>query len=46
MINRKYNDLLMTLAHTMMTKNIESSELRNEIEQLKKKLEKAERKQK
>lgn len=44
MINQKYNDLLMMIANTMMTKNVEVSELREEIERLKKKLKEAEKK--
>ena len=44
MINQRYNELLMTLANTMMTKNIRESELREEVERLKKKLKEAERK--
>lgn len=44
MINQRYNDLLMMIANTMMTKNVEVSELREEIERLKKKLKEAEKK--
>lgn len=44
MINQKYNELLMTIANLMMTKNIEIEALNQEIERLKKLLIKAEKK--
>ena len=44
MINQKYNELLMTLANAMMTRNIEKKELHAEIERLKKLLKEAEKK--
>ena len=43
MINQRYNDLLMMIANTMMTKNVEVGELQKEIERLKKLLKEAEK---